>query len=149
MKPDFMVYTRGNDLVLVVEVKAPKNESEQWAATLRRNLLAHGAVPDSPFFLLVLPEHVYLWKNSPGIPEVAPTFVARTKDLLDPYLPTLDYDYSRLSESSLELAVRSWLTDVTNPSHREQTGEIQNRLLVDSGLASQIRHGALLYGDAA
>lgn len=147
MKPDFMVYTRGKELLLVVEVKATKNESAQWAAKLRRNLLEHGAVPKSPFFLLVLPQHAYLWKDASSTQEISPSFVSHTKDLLNPYLSTFREDYSRLSESSLELAVRSWLSDVANPTHWGEAGQDGNKLLVDSGLASQMRDGALLCGD--
>lgn len=148
MKPDFMVYTPGNELLLVVEVKSTKNESAAWAAKLRRNLLEHGAVPDSPFFLLVLPEHVYLWKNAPSTQEVPPSFVSHTKVLLKPYLSRFREHYSQLSESSLELAVRSWLNDMASPASRQLMSEDENSLLVDSGLASQLRHGALLCGDA-
>lgn len=148
MKPDFMVYTPGNELLLVVEVKATKNESAEWAAKLRGNLIAHGAVPYSPFFLLVLPEHVYLWKNSTSPRESPPDFVSQTKAMLNPYLSKLGEDYSRLSESSLELAVRSWLNDMATSSISKQPINIENRLLVESGLAERLRDSALLCGDA-
>jgi hypothetical protein len=145
MNPDFVVYSPSNQLLLVVEVKATRSESPEWAAKFRRNLIAHGAIPDAPFFLLILPEHAYLWKNALATQEAPPTFVTRTKNLLDPYLSRYGDDYSALTGSSLELAVRSWLNDLANPNWHSQASEDQ--LLTDSGLAAQIRDGAVSYGD--
>lgn len=145
MKPDFMLYTKSNELLLAVEVKAIRNQNEHWAVKLRRNLLAHGAVPESTFFLLVLPEHIYLWKDAPA--EAPPTFVSDTKSVLKPYLSKFIEDATHLSESSLELAVRSWLNDVSDPARHETAIGDENKLLEESGLAARMRHGAVLCGD--
>jgi hypothetical protein len=145
MKPDFMLYTKSNELLLVVEVKAIRNEDEQWAVKLRRNLIAHGAVPESPFFLLVLPEHVYLWKDAPA--EASPNVVSDTKHILRPYLSKFGEHALHLSESSLELAVRSWLNDIADPTRHKTATADENKLLEESGLATRMRHGAVLCGD--
>ncbi len=144
MNPDFVVYSPGNQLLLVVEVKATKNGSEQWAAKFRRNLIAHGAAPDAPYFLLILPERAYLWKNALATEDTLPSFVSDTRNLLNPYLYRYGEDYSGLSESSLELAVRSWLNDLASPNWHAK--ESQERLLAESGLAAQMRDGSIAYG---
>ena len=148
MKPDFMLYDTSNKLVLVAEVKATRSEDPQWAAKLRRNLTAEGMLPEAQYFLLVLPEHVYLWKDAPSAQQVDPNFISDTRQLLKPYLASSTIDTSRLSESGLELAVRSWLNDLTNRSLRKFATEDEIKLLKDSGLADRIREGALVYGDS-
>lgn len=144
MNPDFVVHSPSNQLLLVVEVKAAKNGSAQWAAKFRRNLIAHGAAPDAPYFLLILPEHAYLWKNALATEDTLPSFVSDTKNLLAPYLSRYGEDYSGLSESSLELAVRSWLQDLASPNWHAQAS--QDRLLAESGLAAQMRDSSISYG---
>ncbi len=39
---DLAVNNRNGQLALVVEVKCKTNVSQEWAAKLRRNILAHG-----------------------------------------------------------------------------------------------------------
>lgn len=147
MKPDFMLYDANSRLVLVAEVKATKNSGADWASKWRRNLAAHGNLPPAEYFLLVLPEHVYLWKDARSAREVAPDFVTETKSLLKRYLPPSKDDLLRLSESGLELAVRSWLNDITiRPPLPSVAAE--NQLLKESGLADRVRQGSLVYGDA-
>lgn len=148
MKPDFMVYTPEQKLLLVVTVKATNDESEQWAAKFRRNLLVNGAIPTSPYFLLVLPQHVYLWKDA-STQEEPPAFVGFTKEMLQPYLGGFGENFPRLSESGLEFGVRSWLFDATTSPQGGRANGDWERLLVDSGLAHQISNGALLCGDMA
>jgi hypothetical protein len=135
-------------LVLVGEVKATKSEDTEWAAKLRRNLTAQGSLPQAQFFLLVLPEHVYLWKDAPSAQQVNPNYVSSTKQLLKPYLSNFGEGTPRLSESGLELAVRSWLNDITSRPLRKGATEDEDKLLKDSGLADHLREGSLVYGDS-
>ncbi len=60
---DLAVYDSQHQLVLVVEVKSIAGASPEWAARLRRNILAHGTFPNAPFFLVALPDRFYL-RNS-------------------------------------------------------------------------------------
>jgi hypothetical protein len=149
MKPDFMLYDESNRLVLAVEVKATKNDNAEWAAKLRRNLMEHGVLPEAQFFLLVLPNSTYLWKDAPSSQEVAPTFSIDTRKLLKPYLPKYGDDTSRISESGLELAVRSWLDSITSTTNRNHSTTDEERVLEESGLANQVCRTSLVYGDRA
>jgi len=146
MQPDFMLYDENNNLVLVGEVRATKNQDQDWAAKLRRNLVAHGFLPAAPFFLLVSPEFVYLWKDAFSTEQVNPHFVSDTTSLLKPYLSRYDGDTSRLSESGLELAVHAWLNDIVSRTSRN--GPLPGEdWLTQSGLATRVRQGSLRYGD--
>src|SRR4051812_16115551 len=118
-QPDLVVFSPDHQLVLVVEVKTTPKVDEQWAAKLRRNLLAHGALPPAPYFLLVLPDHLYLWSQPDQSPSELPNFRADTKKVLQRYLKRWQLSDSKqvLTERGLELAVASWLRDLTTPDH--------------------------------
>lgn len=46
--------------MLVVEIKGKFDAAPEWAARLRRNILAHGFYPNAPFsFLLFLINFIY------------------------------------------------------------------------------------------
>lgn len=147
MKPDLMLYDANYQLVLVGEVKASKRQDAEWAAEWRRNLTVHGMLPDADFFLLVFPEQMYLWKSAPAGQQVPANFVGNTKDILKPYLGRLSDDTSRLSGSGLELAVSSWLNDITTRRTPEGFTADAVQLLEQSGLADRVREGSLVYGD--
>src|SRR5213592_3947053 len=114
-RPDFVVYSPDHKLQLVVEVKGTPKSDPTWAAKLRRNLLEHGALPEAPYFLLVLPDHLYLWSHAPRNDAALPNFQGDTREVLKSYLAHWEASRhpSPISERGLELAVQSWLTDLT------------------------------------
>ena len=53
---------------------------------MRRNMLAHGVVPNSRFFLLALPDRLYLWKDVGNTPDlVEPTYEVDATPFFEPY----------------------------------------------------------------
>lgn len=105
----------GGDLALV-EVKNRTGLSPDIAATLRRNLLAHGlASQNVRFFLLVSQDVGYLWdQDDPqNIDYASPTVEFPMVSVIDHYLPSLGSS-DRLSESQVELVVTQWLWDLAN-----------------------------------
>ena len=66
-RADVVVFDKSGNLQLVVEAKfiKPDEDTLSRAVQIRRNLLAHSGIPDSPFFLIVFPGHFYLWKKGP------------------------------------------------------------------------------------
>ena len=66
-RADVAVYSPDNRLQLIVEVKkAPRatTKTRDWAELIHRNLLVHAGVPNTPYFLIVMPpDYFYLWKN--------------------------------------------------------------------------------------
>ena len=146
MQPDFMLYDENNNLLLVGEVKATKSQDQEWVAKLRRNLVAHGLLPTAPFFLLVSPEHIYLWKDVFSDEQIDPHFVSDTRSLLTPYLSRYGGDMAHLSESGLELAARAWLNDVISRTSRNGTSSTDD-WFTQSGLATRARQGSLRFGD--
>jgi len=49
---DLSIYDRNGQLTGVVEIKNKLRTSREWAAKLRRNILAHGGFRNIDFFLL-------------------------------------------------------------------------------------------------
>lgn len=140
--PDIVVYSPDHNLLLVVEIKGTPKSDECWAAKLRRNLVAHGAIPSAPYFLLVVSDHLYLWKNEISSEAVLPSYSADTKTVLNKYLPRWKNtsEHGTVSERGLELAVRSWLSELTTRDDLASVDE-SNAWLQGSGLQEKIRAG--------
>ncbi|HJU05602.1 MAG TPA: hypothetical protein VJ692_10665 [Nitrospiraceae bacterium] len=135
---DFVVEKPGGAGQLVVEAKNAVAPSREWAARFLRNLLDHAEIPPSPFFLLALRDHLYLWRDFSK--EVGPPeFEGDTAAVLQPYLARWHGSLDNLSEHSFETLVHAWLSDVVaGASSIEQT-----RWLRDSGLSQSIRDGII------
>jgi len=119
-------------------------------------MLFHEAVPSAPYFMLALPEKIYLWdlRNHPLAEASAwseagpkPDYEADAAPVFEPYLDGGEPSLADLGEESLVLVVASWLTDLLNsdPSElREQIAQPELRaLLFDSGLYGAARRGAV------
>ncbi|WP_426176811.1 hypothetical protein [Massilia sp. TWR1-2-2] len=144
LQPDIAVYSPDQKLVLVVEIKGTPKSDDGWAAKLRRNLVAHGAVPAAPYFLLVVTDRIYLWKDVFSDEAVLPSYSEDTRTVLHKYLPKskeLDRRAS-VSESGLELAVRSWLGELTAKGGSVDLGDSVDWLR-GSGLYENIRTGEI------
>ena len=139
---DIAVFSPDNKLQLVVEVKNKKGATDEWAANMRRNLFAHSVVPSSPYFLLALPDHFYLW-NSPGsaIDTKPPDYVASSRPILEPYINSSSHYWDTMSEYGLQLIINSWLNKLVNANLSRETARPYETWLLDSGLYSAIKHG--------
>jgi hypothetical protein len=135
---DILVRSPNNDITLVVEVKARAHGSEDWAAKFRRNLLVHHVLPKSKFFLLALPDFLYLWRNGDSSEATPPDYTASTLDVLQKYLTRFGDEPKHIAEEGLQLALTSWLRDATISSKRPPVGSQSYKLLVESGLLDAI-----------
>lgn len=68
-RADVAVFDKLGNLQLVVEAKyvKPNEDTSHRAVQIRRNLLAHSGIPNTPYFLIVFPDRSYLWKQ--GLPD--------------------------------------------------------------------------------
>ena len=139
---DLATYDRDNQLVLVVEVKSRLDAPPEWAARLRRNILAHGTFPNAPYFLMVFPDRFYLWKNMDSNHEpIEPTYVIDARPVLQPYFDQAGITADQVSGQSLELIVASWLNEII---HKTPDGlDASQQWLIDSGLYNAVVGGSL------
>ncbi|MCC2961134.1 hypothetical protein LK540_11950 [Massilia sp. IC2-278] len=141
-QPDLTVYSSDHQLQLVVEIKRVSGKGPEWAAELHRNLLEYHAVPPSPFFLLVLPDHLYLWSTQQGEDAYLPQYEAVTTSALKKYLPKKAHYSSEITELGLQLAVQFWLSELTNPNATPDAHEY-GQWVMESGLFAAIRRGSV------
>jgi len=125
-----------------VEVKSKLDATPQWAAQLRRNILAHGTFPDAPYFLMVFPDRFYLWRNPGSNHElIEPTYVIDARPILQPYFEQSNVTANQVSGQSLELIVASWLNEVMHKTPDEF--DASQQWLIDSGLYDAVAGGSL------
>jgi hypothetical protein len=137
---DFVVRSADNRPQLVVEVKSRRQADPAWAASLRRNLIAHTDMPRTPFFLLAMPDRFYLWKDAiEGI--ALPQYAVDAKEVLGPYLKELRFPLEGLTEQSFELLIRNWLEDVTADNQQNWSASRATDELRQSGLYDAIKDG--------
>lgn len=142
-QPDIVVYSPDRQLQLVVEVKRMPSSDPQWAAKLHQNLLEHQAVPPSPFFLLVLPDHLYLWSSKHKNGSYLPDYQAQTGSALSRYLPEQSQKRGDISELGLELAVRFWLSELISSNKAPENESELAQWVKESGLYEAIRKGIM------
>ena len=137
---DLVVKSSDDNVALIVEIKARAHITDEWASTLRRNLVAHGMVPSTAFFLLALKDYLYLWK--PGISKPPATFDYKfpASSVLDKYLGALSL--SDISGFSLELLLSTWLGDLTNSQISEDEYP-EFASIIKSGLYEAIKGGTI------
>lgn len=137
------IYDKNGQLALVVETKNKLSTSSNWAAKMRRNMLAHGLMPDTRFFLLALPDRFYLWKDAGIRPElVPPTYEINPEPFLQSYFNGTGISLDSLTGESFELIISSWLSNLLQADVPPFELEGQD-WLIDSGLFETIKHGHL------
>ncbi len=137
---DLVVYSPQEQLQLIVEVKKRKGATDEWATKMRRNLVAHALIPSSLYFLLVLPEYLYLWRPTTSVEPNPADYKISAQEAFKRYLD--DTNLEELSEHGFELLVSSWLRDViSSPITKEATPELS--WIFDSGLYDSIKGGSV------
>lgn len=109
---DFVAYGRDGQVVLLAEAKSRRGTSESWAAGLRRNMLSHGMLPSSKYFLIATPERMYLWNNGSLPADAPPEATIDAETVLQPYFQKLDQEPSNVGPQAFEFVVLTWLTDI-------------------------------------
>jgi hypothetical protein len=132
---DLSVDNRNGQLALVVEIKRKTNVSPEWAAKLRRNILAHGTFPKAPYFLMVFPDKFYLWSNAEAYQDQSePTYTIDASPILQPYFERAGVAADQISGASLELIVASWLGEIIHANQLPENIDASQQWLIESGL---------------
>ena len=141
---DILAFDRDGQLALIAEVKNKRGTSMEWAAKMRRNMYAHGLLPNAPFFLLALPDAFYLWKNTGrDVALIEPLQRLDPNPFLQPYYETSGVSPSALTGRSFELIVTSWLNQVLRAKDPQDLSTSNQDWLVSSGLFHKLAGGHL------
>jgi hypothetical protein len=141
---DIAVFSPDRNLKLIVEVKGNRGATAEWASQLRRNLIAHEAIPRSPFFMLALPDKLYLWRNGSDAIDSRPAdFVADSEPIISAYLDDRSPSPMESGGHGLDLIFASWLNLLTIMPLTEEMAAPHERWLLDSGLYDAIKNGSV------
>jgi hypothetical protein len=110
---DFVIESPQTNESLFVEAKSIDSPSDEWAGRFARNILGHTKPRANHFLLLVLRNHLYLWKHDPRDGSDAPDFSGSTEEALKPYLKGMQTPLHEITSLSFELLVKFWLTDIS------------------------------------
>ena len=124
-RADLALYDREGRLGAVAEVKNRLGTSPSWAAQTRRNILAHGALGRSDFFLLITPDRIYVWKDVGDEPiEVPPSYEGESQPLFARYFAGAGIAPGKATGQAFQMLVAAWLGDLTrHPDAEAAPGE--------------------------
>ncbi|HEY7023222.1 MAG TPA: hypothetical protein VH349_19035 [Ktedonobacterales bacterium] len=143
---DILIKDHNDEPIVAVEVKNRQNLTPEIATTLRRNLIFHGFVPRTPYFLLLSQDVGYLWKDAAlADPLAPPDYQFPLDNVLSRYLKS--ESPRRLYGSELELVVAQWLIGLT--LEQGDPTEEPEITLRSAGLDQAIRGGSVLLETAA
>jgi|SRR5882724_5163490 hypothetical protein len=142
-RADVAVFDKSGNLQLVVEAKyiKPNEDTLNRAVQIRRNLLVHSGIPDTPFFLIVFPAHFYLWKK--GLPDTydrQADYSIDTEIFLKPFADKWRQSFDHMSGVEFERLVSQWIKDLSNSN---DTSKIPEWAQV-SGLYEAIKNGSVV-----
>lgn len=145
MAEDFRITTRDGTPIAVVELKNRQNLSPDVAVEYRRNLLLHGALPRSPYFLLLSQDRGYIWKDAnPAELDAVPTRTFPMSEVVERYSVILPD--SRLTGVAFALLILPWLNDLS--SGRRDSGQEPESSLAQTGFLDAIQGGSVELGAA-
>jgi hypothetical protein len=138
---DLFIYDRKNRLAALVDVRARRGTSREWAAELRRNLRQREGFRGAPILLVVTLDHIYLWPEADTAPDLAlPAYEIEAGPVLNPYLAGTSLDLGTLGREAFELLVSAWLSALV---HSLGTAPHDQHGLADSGFLEAVRNGRL------
>ena len=137
---DIAVFSADYLLQLVIEIKTKKNATAEWGMQYRRNLLVHGSLPSSPFFMFVMPDQIFLWTNINKNLERNPDYQLKTTAVFG---QSVMADLEDISQDGLELITRSWLHLLMVANLQIDSLEPHWQWLFESGLYEAIHHGSV------
>jgi hypothetical protein len=141
LRPDILISDREGAPIAAVEVKNRQDMTPEVARVLRRNLIVHGYVPPTPYFLLVSQDVGYLWKNvKPEDIDVPPDYEFPLTNVISRYLRS--QPPRRLSGNELELVILEWLIELT-VDHRDPHKDPE-RTLATAGFEDAIKGGRVV-----
>lgn len=144
MQADIAGFDKTGQLRIIIEVKNKLGTTSNWAAQMRRNVLAHGILPTAEYFLLALPDRFYLWRGVGQLVETRPPdYETDASRLVGPYMEKAGLRPELLGEHSLELIVAGWLNECIQASRPEDLPEASRDWLMHSGIFDVLQGGRL------
>ena len=143
-RPDILILSPEDLPIAVVEVKNRQDLTREVATALRRNIIIHSLLPQTPFFLLISQDVGFLWK-SVASPNAPPAYEFPMSKVVTRYLKREPGE--RLYGIELEFLVLQWLNDLA--SGKLKTSEEPEKTLALAGFNESIREATITIEQAA
>ncbi len=142
VRADIEVRGPDGNIALLVEVKGLKDQDNRWLVEYRRNLASIILVPPAAYFMIVMADHMYLWRRGDSPDLDYPDFKAPTMSLLttEVFTPSRIQKYS---DSSLIFVVRFWLDTLVMPEMLREEKFPELKWVFESGLYDRIKGGSV------
>ena len=112
---DCIAYNEAGMPLVLAEAKNKLGTTPEWAAGLRRNILSHRQLPVARYFLVITPEHIYLWVVQSGIgSNDLPHHVMDARVALRSYLKNLTLEPGYVGAEAFHMVAGAWLRDFSN-----------------------------------
>lgn len=149
MRLDYVLFRADGSLAALVEAKASRDTSPEWAAQFRRNLMDYPELPPAEFFVFVARDWIYLWRDAgPEAVLIPPHAVIPTAPLLGRYFDRKSYTLETVDGVVFDWTVGDWLSDLCKPWGK--AGDLALRHgLAGTGFVEALRGGRIEYKDAA
>jgi hypothetical protein len=151
-RADIAVLDHTGKIKLITEVQyAPNAKSHaKQAAQIRRNLLAHAGIPDTPFFLIAFPDTFYLWKQKSlnhyerpvDYYERPADYEAGATHIIKHYAQAMGEQIEHISPQQFELLIANWLQEMIATENMTIPDWVNQ-----SGLYEAIKNGKLVATD--
>jgi hypothetical protein len=143
-RPDITIFDAEGKVQLIAEVKkislSETSAQLRRATEIRRNLLAHSAIPNTPFLLIAFPDNFYLWKEeTPDRDNKSADYHFKAKNTIKNYAKKHHISPQKMSPQEFELLVYDWLKDLVN----SQSSEDSLKWATRSGLYDAIKDGSV------
>lgn len=142
-RADIVVFSKDKRPILVVDVKDTRAyTTRESAAGVRRSLITHGLLPDTPFFVFATRSQLFLWPQNVD-PRDPPGFTAAIDSILDDYASHRPNRPKTSRGGALEIVIFSWLSDLASGIRSPSPGSPADHMLLESGVYEQIQGGTV------
>lgn len=146
-RPDFLIYAPQGHLRAVVEVKGGRGKTAEWAALFRRNIMELGDTPPAEFYLMIMADRIWVWKDVPPVPKlVMPTTEIDATPIFAPYYQAFNRSPERVDYYLVETMTGMWLWELSDP-YREPPESV--RPLQEIGFVEALRKARIIVPEAA
>jgi hypothetical protein len=142
-RADIAIFDNEGRVKLVAEVKytSTTKDTAKRAAQIRKNLLVHSGIPNTPFLLIAFPDNFYLWKKkSPDSYDRSADYRASAKSIVKKYSKAMKIPAENMTPKEFEILVSCWLKDLISSENDSKIPGWTNK----SGLYDAIKDGKLV-----
>lgn len=140
-RPDILIQSPQGNSIAVVEVKNRQNLSRDVATAFRRNMLVHGLLSQTPYFLLTSQDIGFLWKGAKEENlDAPPNYEFSMDNVVSRYVKRKPGE--RLHGPVLDLIMSQWLFDLTMGT--QKSFEEPERTLALAGFNESIKGAKII-----